>query len=107
MKKNQWKLNSYAQQGDVLIKKVSDIKGKKLNHLTLAQGESSGHHHTITKGEAELYEHEGTLFLRVNSAEAILTHQEHNTIVIPKGDYEIGIVKEFDHLSEEVKNVKD
>ena len=41
----------FIQQGDVLIKKVESIKGKKLNHLTLAQGESTGHHHTINTGD--------------------------------------------------------
>ena len=97
----------YYQQGDVVIKVVSEVKGKKLNHLTLAQGESSGHSHTITKGEAELYEHEGTLFLKVLSDEAELTHQEHHTVVLPKGDYEIGIVKEYSHFDEEVRKVKD
>ena len=95
------------QQGDVVIIKVSEIKGKRLNHLTLAKGEATGHHHIITKGDAELYEHEGTMFLRVNSEEAILTHQEHNTITIPKGDYKINIVREYDHFVEEAKKVRD
>ena len=95
------------QQGDVLIQSVSEIKGKKLNHLTLAKGEATGHHHTITEGDAELFEHEGTMFLRVNSKEAILTHQEHGAITIPKGDYKIGIVREFDHFAEEARNVQD
>ena len=53
------------QQGDVLIKKVTEIKGKKLNHLTLAKGEHTGHAHTITEGNAELYEDNGILYLRV------------------------------------------
>ena|SRR3990167_4119353 len=95
------------QQGDILIKKVNGIKGKKLSHLTLAVGEVTGHHHTITDGEAELYEQDGTLFLKVISPEATLTHQEHNPIVFPKGDYEIGIVQEFDHLTEETRKVTD
>ena len=97
----------FIQQGDVLIKKVESIKGKKLNHLTLAQGESTGHHHTITEGDAELYEDNGVLYLRVNSEEAILTHQEHGPVVIEKGDYKIGIVREHDHLTDETKNVSD
>ena len=95
------------QQGYVLIKKVVGAKGKRLDHLTLASGEFSGHHHTITGGDAELYEHEGTLFLKVKSEEAILTHQEHSAIVIPQGEYEIGIVKEYNHFSEEAKSVAD
>lgn len=97
----------FLQQGDVLIKKVLGIKGKKQKHLTLAQGESTGHHHTITEGDAELYEHEGTLYLRVNSEKATLTHQEHHAIEIPQGEYEIGIVREYDHIAEETRNVSD
>lgn len=95
------------QQGDVLLTAIQGIKGKKLNHLTVAVGEATGHHHTVTKGEAELYDHEGTLFLRVNSEIATLTHQEHTAVVLPKGDYQIGIVREFDHFSEEARHVAD
>jgi len=97
----------FLQQGDVLIRSVSQTKGKKLKHLTLAQGEQTGHHHTITEGEAELYEDNGTLFLKVISDKATLTHQEHKPIEIPQGEYEIGIVQEFDHFREEAKNVQD
>lgn len=101
----------FYQQGDVIIKKLSTdksaIKMIKLDHLTLALGEATGHHHTITEGEAELYEENGVLFLKVNSKEAKLTHQEHNPITLPRGNYEIGIVKEYDHLNDEVRNVAD
>ena len=59
------------------------------------------------KGKAELYKNEGTLFLRVVSDECKVGHEEHNTVTIPQGDYEIGIVKEYDHWKEAVRNVKD
>ena len=95
------------QQGDVLIEKVPQIKGKKLNHLTLAYGEVTNHHHTITKGDAELYEDNGTLYLRVLSDEASLTHQEHQTLTIPKGDFIVKRVREVDHFAEEVRQVRD
>lgn len=97
----------FLQQGDVIIRKVSNIKGIKLDHLTLAKGEKTGHHHTITEGDAELYEENGILFLRVNSKEATLTHQEHLPIVIEKGNYQIGIVREYDHFAEEARSVAD
>jgi len=83
------------RQGDVLIKKVESIQGKKLKHLVLAEGETTGHKHQITEGDAEMYEHEGTLFLRVNSAIATVTHEEHAPIVLPIGDYEIKIKREY------------
>ena len=83
------------RHGDVIIKIVKEIQGKKLNHLRLAEGEVTGHCHKITAGEAELYEKDGVLYLRVKSAQASLTHEEHKTIEIPKGDYEITIQREY------------
>ena len=95
------------QQGDVIVIKTNGIKGNKLNHLILAYGEATGHHHQITKGDAELYEHEGTLFLKVNSKTATLTHEEHKTITIPKGDFIVRRVREYDHFQEEARQVCD
>ena len=87
--------NFLARHGDVIIKEVVGVKGEKLNHLILAKGEKTGHAHQITEGDAELYEHEGTLFLKVNSEKALLTHEEHKTIELPKGDFEIVIQREY------------
>lgn len=96
------------QQGDVLISQSKiPQKAIKLPHLTLAIGEATGHHHTITEGEAELLEADSKWYLRVLSEEAILTHQEHKPITILKGEYEIGIVQEYDHFAEEAKRVQD
>ena len=95
------------QQGDVLLTVVLEVKGKTLNHLTLAVGEATGHHHTITQGDAVLYEDNGVMYLHVESDKASLTHQEHKTIELPKGNYQIGIIREFDHFTEEIRNVCD
>ena len=89
------------RQGDVLIVSTDNIPGnpepeKKLPHLTLAKGEVTGHAHKITEGDAELYEHEGTLFLKVISEEALLSHEEHLPILLPRGNYEIKIQKEYE-----------
>ena len=97
----------FYQQGDVIIEKVEEVKGKRLPHLILAEGEVTGHMHQITKGEAELYEEDGTLYLRVKSDTAELTHQEHNTIVLPRGDYVVRKVREYDHFAEEARDVQD
>lgn len=96
------------QQGDVLIKSATiPASGKKLDHVTLAVGEATGHHHTITEGEAEIIDSGQKWYLRVLSEEAILTHQEHKAIIIPRGEYEIGIVREYDHFAEEARRVMD
>ena len=97
------------QQGDVLIKKVSKLPEglKKLNHLTLAEGEVTNHYHRVTEGKAELYEANGVMYLHVDSDTATITHEEHHPAVVEKGDYEIGRVQEYDHFSEEAKAVRD
>lgn len=83
------------RHGDVIVTKTNGIKGKKLDHLTLAEGEVTGHAHRITDGDADLYEHEGVLYLRVKSESAALTHEEHARIDLPKGDYKIDIQREY------------
>lgn len=95
------------QQGDVILERIEEVKGEKLGHLVLAEGEVTGHAHVITEGEAELYEDNGTLYLWVNSENALLTHEEHKTIEVPKGNWKIRKVREYDHFAEEARNVKD
>jgi hypothetical protein len=97
----------FYQQGDVIVKEVSEVKGNKITHLTLAQGSKTGHNHSISKGDAELYDNNGILYLKVDSKKAVLSHQEHKPIDIKKGNYQIVIVREYDHFEEEARNVAD
>jgi hypothetical protein len=98
----------YYQQGDVLIKKVDyKIKGLKLNHLVLAEGEATGHNHRITEGIASLIMMNKILHLQVFSETAKIEHQEHNEINLLKGDYQIDIKREYDHFEEETREVVD
>ena len=84
------------RHGDVILQKVGAVKGKKLQHHTLAEGEVTGHSHRITEGDATLYEENGTLYLHVESETAALTHEEHARIDLPKGDYQITIQREYE-----------
>jgi hypothetical protein len=97
------------QQGDVILKKTNKkiSGGKKLNHLVLAEGEATGHRHEITSGVAALIAIGNTTILRVLSDYAKLKHAEHGEIDIPKGKYEISIVREYDHFDEEARRVVD
>jgi len=88
------------------IQKVEEVRGEKLMHVTLAEGEVTGHAHRVTVGRAELYEDSGTLYLRCKT-ECVVTHEEHNPITIPAGDYKIGIVREYDYITEEARRVAD
>ena len=87
------------RQGDVLLIPVGlsqNSFGKILNHLTLAEGEVTGHRHRISDGQAELYERDGTLYLKVLSPQATLTHEEHHKVSIPKGNWLIRIQREYE-----------
>ncbi len=83
------------RQGDVILMPVSEITGKKLAHLTLAEGEVTGHSHRISNGEAELYDKDGTLYLRILSKKATLSHEEHEALPIPQGNWEVRIQREY------------
>ncbi|MDM9382969.1 hypothetical protein QUB80_19940 [Chlorogloeopsis sp. ULAP01] len=84
------------RQGDVILLPVQQIDGQKLPHLTLAEGEVTGHKHCIIDGQAELYEQDGTLYLSVLSSEALLVHEEHKSIVIPQGTWMVRIQREYE-----------
>ena len=83
------------RQGDVILQPAQQTSGKKLPHLTLAEGEVTGHSHRISDGKAELYEKDGTLYLRVLSPTATLTHEEHKAIAIPQGNWMVKIQREY------------
>jgi hypothetical protein len=84
------------RQGDVILQPIAQISGKKLPHLTLAEGEVTGHSHRISDGKAELYEKDGTLYLRVLSENATLIHEEHKGIAIPQGDWMVKLQREYE-----------
>lgn len=83
------------RHGDVLIQKVEKVKGNKLKHLVIAEGEVTGHAHRVTGGKAELYQDGDTLFLHVEE-DATITHEEHKPLTLPVGDYGIKIQREYE-----------
>lgn len=99
------------QQGDVLFKSVKDIPTsakpikKTQRGYVLAEGEVTGHAHVITE-EVDLWSTDKVKYLK-NDSPVEVNHEEHNTVTIPKGTWEVGIVQEYDHFAEEAKNVAD
>jgi hypothetical protein len=83
------------RQGDVILLPVKQVQGTKLSHLTLAEGEVTGHSHRISNGQAELYERDGVLYLKISSPTATLNHEEHHALEIPQGNWMIRIQREY------------
>ncbi|NEO37858.1 MAG: hypothetical protein F6J90_16600 [Moorea sp. SIOASIH] len=84
------------RQGDVILLPVEQINGQQLPHLTLAEGEVTGHSHRISDGVAQLYEKNGILYLQVLSETATLTHEEHQRIELPQGSWMVRIQREYE-----------
>ncbi|WP_165220098.1 hypothetical protein [Aquisphaera insulae] len=86
------------RHGDVFIARVESVPVDAIrkHHLTLAEGEVTGHSHRIAEaGAAELLERDGMLYLRVLADRATLIHQEHRAIELPRGEYRVWQQREY------------
>ena len=98
------------QQGDVLGTKLQSLPSGEIKVISkhkcvVAHGES-GHFHVIEDDEAELLQIGEKMILSLKN-QATLVHEEHGPITLDPGLWEIGQVKEFDHLSAMVRPVQD
>lgn len=106
-------MNMY-RQGDVMIRQVATIPTnasfkKNEGRIVLAYGEVTGHAHAIAEHEAKEYtmqEAEGAVrrFLEVASG-ASVKHEEHATVELPSGFYEI--IQQREYSPEAIRNVAD
>lgn len=93
--------NGWIRHGDVILKRVDNIKGNQIKKTeeVLAEGEVTGHFHRLRSKQMLVSMHEGQKFIELEQ-EGKLTHEEHNTLHIPKGKYEIMLQREVDLLGE-------
>ncbi|WP_260446032.1 MULTISPECIES: hypothetical protein [unclassified Nostoc] len=84
------------RQGDVILLPLRQIEGKKIPHLTLAEGEVTGHKHRITERNAELYQKDSTLCLRVFSESALLAMRSIKLFLFPKVTGWLKIQREYE-----------
>lgn len=99
------KKNNVIRQGDVVIilDQGQDPNAKPRRDRTLAKGEVTNHHHTLTAGT--VYGTLGAQQWIVLDEPAELVHQEHDTLTIPPGVHEVRIQREYS--PQEVRNVAD
>jgi hypothetical protein len=86
------------RHGDVLVAVAENIPegAKPRPGATLAYGEITGHSHRIAEPNAvELFDHQGTMFMRVVAPQATLVHEEHQPIVFPQGTYRVWMQREY------------
>jgi hypothetical protein len=96
------------RHGDVLLRESNKIPTgtKQLRTKIVAEGEATGHNHKF-QGQVLIYETEqGQKFVDAKE-ELQLTHQEHKTIHVPAGIYEVIQEQEFDPFQSEIQRVRD
>ena len=113
-------MNMY-RQGDVLIVEIEEIPEEtkkaipKNGKWILAEGEATGHAHAIlvmagimlfeqTKKQTTNDKTLPPMFLKSN-IECEVTHQEHETIKLPAGTFEI--IRQRYYAPREIRNVAD
>lgn len=106
-------VGAHARQGDTLLRRIAvqtiPVTAKQIKSPTLALGEVSGHHHTFRDGGAIAFaddeEAVTATHVSVTADRSVLTHEEHEAITFPKGDYES--LKQVEDTGAEVRQVLD
>ena len=105
------KIAKQIRQGDVLLQPIRKLPDdavfvRRKRTITLAEGELTGHQHTIEAPaqEVETFESGGELYLKVNVPQ-LLRHQEHAEIVVEPGLYVVR--RQVEVWMDEVRSVAD
>ena len=108
-------MRDHFRQGDILLVPIDDVPRnakavrRENGKLILAHGKVTGHHHAfdVDVTNVELVTKEGPeqLYLMVHGVTAPLTHQEHATIDVAPGVYEVRRQREYS--PEAIRNVQD
>lgn len=104
----------FVRQGDVglaarphLGGNIPDAKPvpREDGRIILAHGEVTGHAHAIVGDGVDLLETpDGRRFLQLVAPQE-LTHEEHGTINLPEGTYEV--IRQSEYSPEAIRNVAD
>ena len=108
------KMSKNIRHGDLIFKEITKVpKGleevKYNGNLSLQEGEATGHHHILVADKQDvqiLKDNNGDLYISVNG-KAVMTHPEHKTIEIPKGNWKMEHEREHDYFANETRKVID
>lgn len=98
-----------VRHGDILLRQIEKLPTELTEVKTnvVAEGEHTNHSHRLIGGEATIYK-DGLQMMFVQVKEpTTIQHEEHKTLEIPKGDYQVIIENEYDYFLEAVRQVKD
>jgi len=102
-----------GQQGDITFEQIDELPAgakpvsPKDGRFIIAEGETTGHSHSITAEGCQLYELKGQLYLNVTMPVVYIDHQEHKQNLYKTGLYKVGRVQEYDYFQEMERKVID
>jgi hypothetical protein len=98
------------QQGDVLFKEAELPKAqveKEIKDGIVARGEATGHaNRVLLAPPIKLFIVQAVMYL-VALDGCTIKHEEHDSVTLPPGTYQVSKVREYDHFTEETKEVVD
>lgn len=99
------------RQGDVMLVRVDSIPKTaqrapaKNGRVILAEGEATGHSHSIDASKAALFIDKNEQMFLLAQDGCTLVHQEHASINIDSGSYQV--VRQREYEPEGIRNVMD
>lgn len=103
---------SQVRHGDVFLKRVAVLPlgasraETEPDRVVLAYGEVTGHAHAIKSKRVLMWNAGERRYITIDEGEPVLlTHEEHGTIQVPAGTYEV--LQQRVYTPAEVRNVAD
>lgn len=103
------------RHGDVFLREVAEIPSaaqpvaRDAGRVVLAYGEVTGHAHAFgPRSRVSMFRDDGSgghRFIEVAAGGAELKHEEHTTIPVPEGRFEV--VQQREYSPETIRNVAD
>lgn len=95
------------RHGDLLIMRVDKaLKGEIVKDNVLEDGEVTGHQHIANGNGVVVQLVEDTKYIHAPNG-ATITHQEHNPITLPPGEYSVWRQREYNPYLEAIRYVQD
>jgi hypothetical protein len=100
-----------ARQGDILVELIPALPEKltrekaKDGRLIVAEGELTGHHHSVAARNGQLYRDVAGILYLLILKKALMKHQEHGPIELPPGAYRV--TRQREYSPQEIRHVQD
>jgi len=105
-------LKKQFRQGDILLREIEEVPTGDLEIVddgVLALGETTGHSHQVqmSKGVQLLRDPKTKIMFIVATTIAIVTHEDHGTLKLPAGAYQVTQQRQRGYAPRTVRQIQD